>query len=184
MFNINQLSQKINLDEAIYEQMAVITKTSSDHKPPQTTSKRTQTTNKLPQITSKRQQTNRKTLQSTRKQPQTTSKQPQTAQKADVSFLLPASANYKDQSNFENHKQSPRGNCLLISQCLCKASKLESACFGRLNNQNSSCQQEKSTFQLLTFKHKRSCFFCLVGISHLHFLRNSTNSQVTFRLLY
>ena len=161
--------------------MAVITKTSNDHKPPQTTTNHQQKNTNHKQITTNHQQTatNQRvfsTLQSTRKQPQTTSKQPQTAQKADVSFLLPASANYKDQSNFENHKQSPRGNCLLLSQCLSKASKLDSACFGRLSNKNSSCQQENSSFQLITSKHKRSCFFCLVGISHLHFLRNSTNS--------
>ena len=78
--------------------------------------------------------------------------------KTDVSFLRPAPSNYKDHSNFEKHKQSMMGNCLLLSQYLCGANKIGFACFGKLRSQYSSCHQEKSTFLLIEFKQKRNCF--------------------------
>ena len=52
---------------------------------------------------------------------------------------------------------------------MCRASKIGSVCFGRLSSQYFSCQQEKSTFLLIKFKHN----FCSVSISHLHFLIQS-----------
>ena len=54
-----------------------------------------------------------------------------------------------------------------------QSKQIGSVCFGRLSSQYFSCQQEKSTFLLIKFKHN----FCSVSISHLHFLIRS------FRLL-
>ena len=104
-------------------------------------------------------------------------------QKAEVSFLLPTPDNYKHYPDFEKQRQSVRGNCFLVSQFLCSASKIGSACSGRLSSQYSSCKQEKSSFLLITFKHKRICFlvfqapiFCSVGISYSNFLHSNENT--------
>ena len=79
------------------------------------------------------------------------------------------------------NRQPVRRKYLLLSQYLCGASKIGSACFGRLSSYYSNCQQEKKKF-LSTFKHKRSCFLVfyapslyLVGISYLPLLHSSAN---------
>ena len=127
----------------------VITKTGNDHKRAQTSSKRAQTTSKQIQTISKRPETTS----------ETTNNYPcRSNHKTDVSFLRPAPSNYKNHSNFEKHKQSMMGNCLLLSQYLCGANKIGFACFGKLRSQYSSCHQEKSTFLLIEFKQKRNCF--------------------------
>ena len=65
----------------------------------------------------------------------TTSGHPWTSnQKSNVLFLPPISSSYKDHPDFENDWQSLRGNCFLLSQYLCGASKLGAGCYGRLNS--------------------------------------------------
>ena len=63
--------------------------------------------------------------------------------------------------------QLVRGNILLLSQYLCGASEIGSACFGRLSSSYFSCRQEKSTFLLITFNQKRICFFGVLGTKFL-----------------
>ena len=65
----------------------------------------------------------------------TTNEHPCTSnQKAEVLFLIPAPGNCKDHTDFEIHRQSVAGNCLLLSQCLCGASKIGLACIRRLSS--------------------------------------------------
>ena len=59
-------------------------------------------------------------------------------QKTDVLFFLPKPCNYKDYPDFEKHRQSVRGDRLLLSQYLRGARKIEYACFCRLGNINFS----------------------------------------------
>ena len=89
--------------------------TTNEHKRPKTTCKRPPTTIKRPQTTSKAT-TN---YQQTTKNYQQTTINGHTCisnQKVDVSFLLPATSNYKDHLDFEKHLLSVRGNCLSLSQ--------------------------------------------------------------------
>ena len=94
----------------------VITKTGNDYKRPQTTSKRPQTTSKRPQTTTN----GHKPRANDHKLPPNDQKRSplHTNQKADVSFLLAAPGNYNDHLNIEKHRQSVKGNCLLLSQYL------------------------------------------------------------------
>ena len=110
----------------------VITKTDNDYKRPQKTCKRSQTISKQPQTTTN----DHKPRANDHKLPVNDQKgYPGISNpKDDVSFLLPASSNGKDHRNFEKHRQSVKGNHLLLSQYLLGANKIGSACFGRLSS--------------------------------------------------
>ena len=105
--------------------------------------KRGQTNTNHQQTTTNHQQTTTTYQQATTNYQQTTTNYQQTTrnghpcisnQKTDVLLLLPAGGNYKDHHDFEIHRQSIRGNCLLLSQDLCEVRKIGSASFGRLNS--------------------------------------------------
>ena len=121
--------------------MAVTTKTGNENKRAQTSTNHQQTTTNHQKMNTNYQQTTANYQQTTPNSHSCTSNQ-----KADVSFLLPECGNYKDHPEF---RQSVRGNCLLLSQNLCGASKIGSVCFGRLSSQHSNRQQGKSTFLLI-----------------------------------
>ena len=83
--------------------MTVVTKTGNDQKPPQTTTnhhKPAQNTSKRPQTTKNHQR-----LQTTSKRTLNPSKQPETAVPTHqtISFLFPATGNYKEHPDFEEH---------------------------------------------------------------------------------
>ena len=94
-------------------------------------------------------------------------------------FCFPKLGNYKDYPDFDKHRQSVRGNCLLLSQHLCGARKIWYACFCRLGKINFSFgyiySQMKLCFGIL------GTFFCSVGISYLYFLH--INANATKKLL-
>ena len=93
--------------------MTVVTKTETTknhHKPPQTTTNQHKTPAndyKRPQTTSKQPQTtkNHQRLQTTSKRTLNPSKQPETAVPTHqtISFLFPATGNYKEHPDFEEH---------------------------------------------------------------------------------
>ena len=121
----------------------VLTKTDNNHKWGQTSTNHQQTTTNHQQTITNHQQTTTKYQQATTNYQQTTTNYQQTTrnghpcisnQKADVLLLLPAGGNYKDHHDFEIHRESIRGNCLLLSQDLCEVRKIGSASFGRLSS--------------------------------------------------
>ena len=109
--------------------------TTNKYKRSQTTSQQQpQTTSNQPQTTTNYQQMTTNYQQMTTNYQQTTINKPPTNQQADILILLSTLDNYKDSPYSEKHRQSVRGNCLLLSQYLCGASKIGYVCFGRLSS--------------------------------------------------
>ena len=120
----------------LYLLYCIITKTGNDHKQAQKTTNHQQMTTNNQQTTANHQQMNTNNHQMTTNYQQTTTNSDTytSNQKADILFLVPAPGHYKDYLDFEKDTQLMKGNCLLLSQYLCGASKIRSAYFGRLSN--------------------------------------------------